>query len=154
MISEQMIATSVLRLSECMTYFPQSPVLKVELARMLPRMIGSADIRSAGSTYSPEQRLNWLTEALIHGVGKWPEEGLKQIRGLYCCRFKPADKHEEACSLLGFSGDPEDGPQSSFLSAPPVETPYVLQEGDEPIGEELQQQLKQLVAAKTVKGGK
>ncbi len=135
MIPADKMDMAVLRIAECMTYFPQSVVFKAEFTAFLERMIGSANIKSHGIDYTPEMRLEWLTQALIY-LSKWPEEGMREVRGMYCCKFKPADGMEAYSSLPGFCAqDIESGCWAPCLGPPTQWHAYLPQPGDEPIGE-------------------
>lgn len=46
-------------------------------------------------------RLQWLVDAAINTMRKW--EGVPELRGLYCTRYRPADGRETSCSLPGYS---------------------------------------------------
>lgn len=100
----------------------------------------------------PRVRLDRLMKALKK-VKEWP--GMAEIRGLYCRMYRPADGDENpSCNIPGFSDEEcASGVDYLSLERPPAK-PYLPAPEDEPIGEDIQEQLKQLVAAKTFKGGK
>ena len=144
------LAVAILRISEVVTYFPHGGMVKSELGRMLPKMIGTKDETYVDRTWTPKDRLDWITDALIYGVGKWPEGGLAEVRGLYCRKFKPADGIETECTLPGFTHES----RSPFLGAAPVEHPYLPQPGDEPVGEEFMKQIADVAKAKRIGGAR
>lgn len=41
------------------------------------------------------ERLNWLVDTAVQTMRKW--DGVAELRGLYCTRFKPADGIEAPC---------------------------------------------------------
>lgn len=129
MITEPILATALLRLSECLTFFPQSPVFKTELGNLLLRIIGTADKPAKGMIFTPEMRLNWLVDALLE-LGKWPDEGFKDVRGIYCCLWNAADGREGWTALPGFREGDEPAP--CLANPRPVEQVYLPQPGDVP----------------------
>lgn len=72
-----------------MKYFRADPIAQGEMARWLQKMV------------EREDQLEWLVATLIDHVGEWP--GPKEVRGLLCSRFKPADGIEENTSIAGFT---------------------------------------------------
>lgn len=155
MISYQRAEQTVSKLQACMTYAPNSSLFTDEFIAFLQRLVGDGDIQSSGALYTPEMRLDWLERALIQHVGKWPEEGMKEIRGVYCCKFKPADGIEVYSALSGFSPeDIEGGNQAPCLSATPhvLDLPtYLPQPGDEPVSADFMKQIEAAADAKRIK---
>lgn len=70
-------------------YFPGDAAPAAELAKVLQRMVAE------------ESHLEWLVDMMINHVGEW--QGPKELRGLLCSRYKPADGIEEYTSIAGFS---------------------------------------------------
>lgn len=70
-------------------YFPTDPAAHAGLAELLHGMV------------SNESQLDWLVQTLINHVGEWP--GPKEVRGLFCSQFQPADGIETHTSIAGFS---------------------------------------------------
>jgi hypothetical protein len=52
---------------------------------------------------SSAHQLRWLITAAVAGMRKW--EGVPELRGLYCTRFKPADGKEVSCRLPGYTAE-------------------------------------------------
>lgn len=70
-------------------YFPPDPIPQSEIAKLLQRMV------------EKQEHLAWLTDMMVNHVGEW--QGSKELRGLLCSRFRPADGIEEYTSIPGFS---------------------------------------------------
>jgi hypothetical protein len=47
--------------------------------------------------------LRWLVNAALNTMRHW--DGIPELRGLYCTRFKPADRIEADCHLPGYSAN-------------------------------------------------
>jgi hypothetical protein len=91
-------------------YFPSDPVVQAGVMALLERMVRT-----------PEQ-LAWLVRTMIDEVGEW--QGTKELRGVFCTRFAPADGVEADCAagsrfspeaLEGRSAEEHD--TSKFLGA-------------------------------------
>lgn len=82
------IVQAVRRMS-ILKYFPSDEVARVEIMRLLDRLVST-----------PEQ-LDWLVNALIDEVGEWP--GPKEVRGIFCTRFPPKDGVETDAEHSKFS---------------------------------------------------
>lgn len=54
-----------------------------------------------GKFVDREDGLKWLFDAAMNTMRKW--EGIPELRGLYCTRFKPADGVEAISTLPGYS---------------------------------------------------
>lgn len=117
-------------------YFPSDDIAREEISAMLIDMIETDQWGTAQS------KLDWLIRALRDNVGEWP--GPKELRGVYCCKFRPSDGIEAFSTLAGFVQD--EGERASCLSAPAKEVVYLPEPGDEPIGD-LEKQIA-LVAKK------
>lgn len=95
MISIRDANTAVARLA-VLTYYPQEPVARAEIARMLLKMVNTTE------------QLEWLVQTFVNHIGTWP--GAKELRGVFCTQFKPADGIEESSTLAGFTAlDSESG---------------------------------------------
>jgi hypothetical protein len=154
-VNTEFIERKVEEMGNCMSKFPKNPDIGVRIGEMLGRMIGTADVRlKTGVVMTPEMRLEWLVTAMIEDVGVWPDGGMKELRGLYCSKFPPADGKEVVCSLPGFS--PEDAeagnvaPSLMKLRAPEVPQKYLPEPGDEPIGDDLTKKLAEVVERKRI----
>lgn len=135
-LTPEELITAVDRM-EVLRYFPSSKPARDEIASLLSEMIQTDQWGTAQS------KLDWLIRALRDNVGEWP--GPKELRGVYCCKFRPSDGIEAFSVLPGFVQD--DGEErASCLSAPAKETVYLPEPGDEPIGD-LEKQIA-LVAKK------
>lgn len=90
-------------------YFPADPIARAMVVDFMAKLTGQKD------------RLEWLIAALVNHVGEWP--GPKEVRGILCSRYKPADGVEAECSVPGFTaGEIEGGNACAALplgSSPP-----------------------------------
>ncbi len=75
----------------CLKYFPGEPGARQAVMELFARMVAA-----------PEQ-LEWLVRTLIDRVGEWP--GPREVRGVFCSRFKPADGVEEFSTIGSFSAE-------------------------------------------------
>jgi len=75
--------------------FPSDPNAQEAIMGILSKMVSTV------------AQLNWLIDAMLNQVGTW--YGPKEMRGVFCTRFKPADRIEAECAhTLGFTpGDCE-----------------------------------------------
>ena len=80
-------------------YFPSSDGAVLEIMHQLKNMIGAEIVY--GST--PQERLDWLISAAINAMRAW--SGIPELRGLYCSRWKPADRIEAYSSLPGYTAE-------------------------------------------------
>jgi hypothetical protein len=87
MIKESM-AIAAVRQMTALRYFPTEPAAHGSIAEILMRMVGNAE------------QLSWLTKIMLDRVGEWP--GTRELRAVFCTRFKPADGVEEWSMLPGF----------------------------------------------------
>ncbi len=96
MISIEQAVQAATRL-HVLKFYPSDStgVFDSEVARLLTRMVDTA------------AQLNWLVAAMIDRVGEW--QGPKELRGVFCTRFRPADGIEADCmTTAGFTpGDNE-----------------------------------------------
>lgn len=122
-----------------MVNWPRTRPLKNGLGEVIPYV-------------EPIDRLQRLMKALKI-VREWP--GMSEIRGLYCRMYRPADGIENpTCNIPGFTDEEcENGVDYLSLNRAPAKA-FLPAPDDEPIGQDFQEKFKQLVAAKTVKGGK
>ena len=88
MIDPKFCIKAVARMT-MLRYFPADPIAQGEIGLLLQRMI------------SRPEHLEWLTDMMVNHVGEW--QGPKELRGLLCSRFKPADGIEEYTSIPGFA---------------------------------------------------
>jgi hypothetical protein len=72
-----------------LAYYPQEVIARSEIAAMLVRMVST-----------PEQ-LEWLVRQFIDHVGEW--KGPRELRAVFCTKFKPADRIEEWSGLSGYT---------------------------------------------------
>lgn len=78
-----------------MEFFPTDPDVKSAIAAELAQMCIS------------RESLEWLTTAMVRKVGKWP--GVKEMRGIYCSRFPPADGDNAFATIGEFSAEASEG---------------------------------------------
>lgn len=82
-------------------FFPSEVVARAELAKLMMRIVST-----------PEE-LEWLVTTMINHFERW--RGPKEMRGLFCTRFRPADGVEETCTVAGFTAlDSESGYLEQF----------------------------------------
>lgn len=93
----------------------------------------SKPIRSGGQVFTPDQRLNWLIDVVVEDWGKWPDDGLRDMRSTYCRFFPPADGKEVETTEFAELAHPPLAPQKAEAALPGP--------GDEPIGEELHKRI-------------
>lgn len=139
---------------------------RFRIADTLARMIGTADIplgqkeelifskrggyeyvaskKTGGRIFTPDHRLNWIIDVVVEDWGKWPEDGLRDLRSAYCRFFTAADGNEiEATEMADKAHHP----------MPPVQpNAFIPGPDDEPVGEDLMKQIEDAAAAK--RGGK
>ncbi len=72
-------------------YFPTDSGAQLAIMVQLELFVSSA------------HELRWLITAAVAVMRKW--EGVPELRGLYCTRFKPADGKEGTCSLPGYTAE-------------------------------------------------
>ncbi len=87
-------------------FFPAEDIARASIMELLSRMIGTVE------------QLDWLVVTMIDRVGEWP--GPKELRGVFCTRFKPADGIEAWCSLPGFTAADSEATHAAMLPAAPV----------------------------------
>jgi hypothetical protein len=109
-------------------FFPSEEGARIAITTQISRFVGD------------EKQLRWLVDAALGAMRKW--EGLPELRGLFCTRFKPADGVEAYCSLPGYTAN--DCEAAHALKA--AEGPKLL--GEPP--EEIQRGVLQLAAAKKI----
>lgn len=132
MLDEVKLSNAIGCIAECVTYCPTGETFVKQFMVFLAKMIGSSVVCSAGVDYTPEMRLNWLVTALIEDVGRWPDEGLKEVRGIYCAKFPPTDGKSAWSSLPGFAAqDIESGSGAPALGPVAQPVAYLPQPGDE-----------------------
>lgn len=85
-------------------FFPSDAVVRQEIMALLDRLVST-----------PEQ-LEWLVSALINEVGEWP--GPKEVRGIFCTRFRPKDGIETDAEHNKFS--PITGEMRMLAIEPPT----------------------------------
>jgi hypothetical protein len=88
MITPEMAMESCGRLA-ALRFFPSEPGARAEIAGLLMRIV-----------VKPEQ-LEWLVRTMIDQVGEW--KGTRELRAVFCTRFKPADGIEEWSQISGFT---------------------------------------------------
>lgn len=138
---------------------------RMDIAKFLFRMIGQADeLRGAteelefverngyrsvyarkvgGETFTPAQRLDWLITAILEDVGRWPDNGMADVRAVYCRYFPPADGREQ--------GENEVSDLARPPSPPAAEQVYIPAPEDEPIGEEITAQIARVAERKRLR---
>lgn len=73
----------------CLRYFPADAGARAAIAKMLDRMARNA------------AEIRWLTSTMVDQVGEW--QGPKELRGIFCQRFAPADGIEASSTHPKFS---------------------------------------------------
>lgn len=68
-------------------YFPADDAARKGVMRLLERMVGT------------QVQLAWLVATMVLQVGEW--SGPKELRGVFCAKYLPADGHDEDCSATG-----------------------------------------------------
>jgi hypothetical protein len=119
-------AMGAVGLLSSLKYFPAQGPAWVGIADVLTRLV------------STTERLDWLVRELLNQVSEWP--GLKEIRGLYCTKYTPADGIEaKTCCLPGYTAEDCAAAASYALPAAP-RTKALLKAGEvaELIGEQWQ----------------
>lgn len=86
--TKQEIVDAVGRLG-ILKFFPSGDNERKEIMRFVERLVGTT------------AQLNWLVGAVIDGCNEWP--GPKELRGIFCTRYRPADGVEAECSVSGFT---------------------------------------------------
>lgn len=89
MAIDEKMANDAVQSMTALRYFPTNAAAHTEIGWLLMRMVVD------------QQQLEWLVEAMIDRVGEWP--GTKELRAIFCTRFKPLDGIEEWSTLRGFS---------------------------------------------------
>jgi len=82
---------AVVKLS-MLKFFPTDPLTQSAVMDLMRDMCES------------KEALDWLVSTMVNRVGVW--NGPKELRGLLCTRFPPADGVEAFCSIPGYR--PED----------------------------------------------
>ena len=77
-----------------------------------PREASGSVARDLAKMMPHRRALQWTVDAVLNSVSDWP--GLKEIRGVLCSRFDPADGIDAWSSIAGFTA--EDGEQK-YLEA-------------------------------------
>lgn len=90
MLKKQIVNT-VAEWRALLQYFPTDEVSGLIVMRLLERMVST-----------PEQ-LAWLSRAMTTEVGKWSSE--KDLRGVFCSRYRPADGVSADCASGPFAPD-------------------------------------------------
>jgi hypothetical protein len=70
-------------------FWPASPETRAEIGKLLAQMVPH------------REALDYVLDELINRVGKWP--GPKEVRGILCSRYEPADGVDEWCTLPGLN---------------------------------------------------
>lgn len=89
-MTEDFLSEAVGRLA-CLRYFPTDPNARAEIMRVLDRMVGGIE------------QLEWLVRTMIDEVGEW--QGPRELRGVFCTRYRPADGIEAWCATGKFSAE-------------------------------------------------
>lgn len=73
----------------CLRFFPSDAGARTAVAKLIDRMARTA------------AEVRWLTATMVDQVGEW--QGPKELRGIFCQRFAPADGIEAASTHPKFS---------------------------------------------------
>lgn len=139
-----------------------SPAIRADIADVLVRLVNmqEGDKRESNLRYqklafvTPEERLKKFVRLVTtKSAGTWM--GIPQLIALYATQFIAADPelvvNPEFCTVPGFTADEyADNIHATAIEAP-REQAYLPQPGDEPIGDDIHEKIKQLVVAKSVK---
>lgn len=87
-ITTQEAAAAVLIMGRMIPFFPGDEPTREFIARSLQTFVAGPD------------ELNWLVNVAVNALHKW--QGLAEIRGLYCSRYRPLDKIEAVSGTIGF----------------------------------------------------
>lgn len=77
------------RRMHALAMFPNDQHAREEIMRIIERMVGT------------KEQLDWLVSSMIDRVGEW--KGPREMRGIFCTRFKPLDGIESYASAAGFT---------------------------------------------------
>lgn len=94
LITELNINAALTKLA-MLEFWPSEPAVRVEIGIFLARMCIS------------RESLDWLTTQLVNRVGRWP--GPREVRGIYCTRFPPADGENAYSEIAEFSPEASEG---------------------------------------------
>jgi len=72
-------------------FFPATTGAREAVMELLERMVATRD------------QLNWLVRTMIDEVGEW--QGPRELRGVFCTRYRPADGIEAWCATGKFSAE-------------------------------------------------
>jgi len=73
-------------------FFPSDPAVHTSIELLLAKMVPD------------KEALTWLIAEMVNKIGEW--KGPKELRGLLCTHYPPADGVEAFCSIPGYR--PED----------------------------------------------
>ena len=88
------------RTLQVIPFYPADEVAQASIAEFLARICPH---RTA---------LLWLVDTLVERMPAWT--GLPDVRGLLCCRYRPADGVEGTCCVAGFT--PRDGESRQIMA--------------------------------------
>lgn len=106
-------------------YFPSDAGARAGIMGVLARMVETVE------------GLQWLVRTMVDEVGEW--QGPKELRGVYCTRFRPADGIESWCAQGKFSPEAIEGraalESAGYRSLPTPNLRLLVQpESEEPVG--------------------
>lgn len=99
------ISATVMGWAALLAYFPQDPHGKAMIMQLVESLVIPRGIPDRKALFTAANRLGWLNEAMVNQVGEW--KGAKELRGIYCSRFQPADgiegetEHPQFCAAAG-----------------------------------------------------
>jgi hypothetical protein len=97
--TERDLEIAVYKLSLCKeSFWAAEPTGRAVVMELLMKMCNN------------RQELNWLVDEVVNKIGTWP--GPRELRGIYCTRFDPADGVDAWCSLPGYRAS--DGEQRTI----------------------------------------
>jgi len=111
MITKEQAGIAVSRMA-VIKYFPSEDMARAELARMLIRMVDTGE------------QLEWLVRSVVENCEEYP--GPKEIRGIFCTRYKPLDGVEVWSAIPGFTA--ADSEQAHAIKA--AELKGFLEDGE------------------------
>jgi len=87
---KEQIANAVGELA-AIPYFPADEHARRAIMQQIAKFVDRPD------------HLRWLVNAALNTMRHW--DGIPELRGLYCTKFKPADRIEADCHLPGYSAN-------------------------------------------------
>lgn len=87
-ITDQEAMAGVVIMGRMIPFFPGDELTRDFIARSLQAFVAGPD------------ELNWLVNVAVNVLHDW--QGLSELRGLYCSKYRPLDKIEAVSNTTGF----------------------------------------------------